>query len=815
MNFENTLSDQPAAQGDGVKPRDSMRRSRIWIFSLVTILIAVTGTVILDRTVQSRYEFQIVVQWTDDVVAALLENEEFLSVPCPAHISSKHQLRLLRDHFWSLDDQAQLAALLIIADQYPRQGHDVLVSIFRRAVDPRLQITAMRVIAIYRNVNDIDLWMPFLDSDDEDTRIAAIESIGIIQCPDLIRFRDEFHDNKRMPGLVTSNDDWGKLTARFKTLIPGMIVNQPEHDSVTQLDDNVRSRLAEMAISDPSMDVRFVAKTALSCWADTKRFRFAEWGVWINDGGDLSFLKSIIDEIPPFVHRTNDSVLELEKYRMGRRVTAVTKPIIHVTVDQPTVFSCKVLINQGRPWFAYPKPNDFHFKVVDSESKWLGDLDPPVTQPNQGVRPVNELSWLEPKRTDHAGSTTLEAGSVPNHLGSIGLSWEKVFVQPHRPQSWALKSIEDAKFKWWSDLRSVPCSWVNSQGESERFLYYDGPTKTDLPFSVRLIGETVKVFQLPVVLDGRRFKDYTAKRNWLYVSVSAGSAVGTSFSTNLAFGESKEFNVADLNLSGDGVYDEFVKLVMKEGLNQQEAIGMANCWKPAFFEKDGVRLLCFMNRYDYDSFCPIEIDPQPTKLARCGVVLTEFTPTNLRDDPLVVRSLQELETASRVVGTNGLTRTVQIEWQNDNNRRELELISNLDKFPGVKALELNFAELRGSSPQDLSFIGELKSVASLEELNLSTHWWGPRPVPFEQLVELKQIKKLTLENMPPVEDECLVALRQLSSLEELVLKGWMGVQTIRDIDTAKEKLRAALPKCKIVFPQEFYDSQGERIFHGF
>ena len=39
----------------------------------------------------------------------------------------------------------------------------------------------------------------------------------------------------------------------------------------------------------------------------------------------------------------------------------------------------------------------------------------------------------------------------------------------------------DAKFDWWRRLRAVECSWVNNGDESERFLYYDGPTMLRCP----------------------------------------------------------------------------------------------------------------------------------------------------------------------------------------------------------------------------------------------------------------------------------------------------------------------------------------------
>ena len=51
----------------------------------------------------------------------------------------------------------------------------------------------------------------------------------------------------------------------------------------------------------------------------------------------------------------------------------------------------------------------------------------------------------------------------------------------------------DPQFGWWSRLRDVPCSWVANRGEAERFLYYDGPTKT-VPVAAALdpSGNTIR-----------------------------------------------------------------------------------------------------------------------------------------------------------------------------------------------------------------------------------------------------------------------------------------------------------------------------------
>ena len=58
---------------------------------------------------------------------------------------------------------------------------------------------------------------------------------------------------------------------------------------------------------------REAAARALLTWPPKSyKLRLAEWGVWISEKGQLKLLQSVIDEIPPFVHRTGNPAKELE-----------------------------------------------------------------------------------------------------------------------------------------------------------------------------------------------------------------------------------------------------------------------------------------------------------------------------------------------------------------------------------------------------------------------------------------------------------------------------------------------------------------------
>ena len=40
----------------------------------------------------------------------------------------------------------------------------------------------------------------------------------------------------------------------------------------------------------------------------------------------------------------------------------ITKPILYFTTDRPLAVDMEVLHRAGRPWFAYPWPDDSHWQ---------------------------------------------------------------------------------------------------------------------------------------------------------------------------------------------------------------------------------------------------------------------------------------------------------------------------------------------------------------------------------------------------------------------------------------------------------------------
>ena len=205
----------------------------------------------------------------------------------------------------------------------------------------------------------------------------------------------------------------------------------------------------------------------------------------------------------------------------------------------------EVLIAQGRPWFAYPRPDDFTMLASPGDGNWGNEPDPdrvlavfdkarmPELQPTAEGYP-----WLAPPHRKH-GSDSASAGEGNNEITDLGLRWQSLIISPNQ-QSWMTPpSIEDRqRYGWWERLRSVPSSWLSSQGESERFLYYDGPTRMRSPVQAAVQRTRLHLNSLPMPsaavagtendcapLAGQAAGDFGTKRHGLYIEVTGGQTI--------------------------------------------------------------------------------------------------------------------------------------------------------------------------------------------------------------------------------------------------------------------------------------------------
>jgi hypothetical protein len=391
---------------------------------------------------------------------------------------------------------------------------------------------------------------------------------------------------------------------------------------------------------------REAAARALVSWPPDKfHLRVAEWGVWISNASRMALAKSVVEEIPPFVHRTGNPISSLRSYFLYP--SAVSKPIVHLTSDVALAADVEVHIRAGRPWFGYPMPDDFAIgNRNDGPTHYLGSAgyqgpNPPRTPSDDFKKPpVGVLSetregypWLVPHHRLYSSQSLFGEGA---YVFDLGLRWQSLIICPeHRAWMEAPKVPDDPRFRWWSRLRDVPSSWVASRGEAERFLYYDGPTRLPVPVAVSVTdsGHRLAFKALfedayapwPDLYPKHPFEPLSATspanlpaREGLYIEVRSGAIRGQHMTVADAPA------ALDLPLHGDAVVQQFRTMLTAYGLTGPEAEGLIAAWSPQFFHTEGRRFLLRMSPADYDWQCPIQVRPRPTALVRLGLVLTEF-----------------------------------------------------------------------------------------------------------------------------------------------------------------------------------------------
>lgn len=604
------------------------RHGRVWRrFSLMSLLVFMTIVAVFFVWRQDRIERQVIDQWIDAVLADAESELQFPdyfrrstgTIQCPGDLSESQQISFL---FNSLNRQPTAkrrnTILKILAEYFPSRAHDVLVKIATTTKHPTTKRNAILLAALYRVESDVNEFEALIAHDDPMVRSAAIDAIGIIYNPAFRIPIGKFHgwtvlscepeiDLRFIKDHVSqSHRSW---INEFQW------ASVSDHPVPIPIQENILTRM----LTDEHESVRSAAARVLKNHPpEDYQLRIAEWGVWIHEDKELTLIQSVFDEIPEFVHRTNDSIKDISKLR--QIIFPTTKPILHFHVNQPMVIDLTVRIFLGRPWFVYPAPDDYSIHGLG----WMEDsLFPP------------EYSLMDPIVKDQANTRNkieLREGYpwlTPNHqtkdindITEIGFRWQSLIALPEKADWMQLEPITEEKYSWWGRLRDVPAAWISNRGESDRFVYYDGPTECASPVHAQLKKAKVQVtVPLGYPLDGAR------SRHFLYIDVNDEQTAGVD--RKAAFERERKtktsLRIDQLPLKGDAVKQRLTQILVEYGLNLEEAEGLVDCWTPQFFETKGKRFLTIFGTKEYNLLCPIKVSPTPTELVRVGIVLQEFS----------------------------------------------------------------------------------------------------------------------------------------------------------------------------------------------
>ncbi len=640
---------------DADRSNQPRRRRQWWQFSLRGLFLLVTLCAV-GLYIKGELEWQrkkgIAERWAVIAIeyAATIadsdSHEDLLNpnpLGCPEPLEQPEQLEVLRIGMTSLPKTThRVACVKLLVELYPDKIRGLLRQVVTERNRPEVRTIAMRILSLFRQLEDVDLMLPLLNDRVPEVRAAAADCVGIIHRPAY---------EIPLPGGL-----WGREATmvsdppiRIHDLIgqigdlrfPGRTRYANEHieDREIAVAPEVRQEIERMMLNGETSDERVAAARALVAWPpEDYRLRVAEWGVWLDDGGELRLAKSVIDEIPGFVHRTCNSVASFGDRVNG--IMVITKPVVHITSDRPLAVDLEVMVNRGRPWFAYPRPDDFTVQVEDVGED---NPDPDLTvfdRPGapQLTRIAEGFPWLRPSYRIQ-GSTGGWTASR-NGLVGVGLRWQSLIVSPQQLPWMTLPELDDdSRFAWWGTLRQVPSSWISSQGEAERFLYYDGPTLAKAPLRFGYDGRQVSWCECKMFGPGEEEPEVwrtdptreTAprgstreqpSRQGFFLRVKGDRVTARRFDFAARSGNAGIAEVTPID--GTAATDAFLRMLTDYGLTPDEAGGLFRAWEKQFLHTDGTRLITLLLRSDYDRLCPLTVRPTPTETVRLGLLLTEF-----------------------------------------------------------------------------------------------------------------------------------------------------------------------------------------------
>jgi len=540
-----------------------------------------------------------------------------------------------------LDDrQEQTFCLKALVELWPQRA---LASLHRLAgndeLDPTIRAQAVYLSSLYRDPTLLPSYQKLLDHEQLSLRAAALDAIGILRQP-------AYALNE--PGSTLATDppiglnEIGRLAGlhgEFEGLERqdiALFAPRESHElEVLKLGDReytekLRQRLVQSMLSAKFPVERRAAARSLVNWhSPDYQLRAAEWGVWIsNSENEFQLAESVLADIPSFVFRTQNPIDEFAK--RVNKIMFITKPVLHLTADQPLSVDVTADIAMGQPWFAYPKPSDFHLVVELSRNGLASDSFDPfyaILKKHNPMWPIDfdeaqsGYPWIESKERRYGGMSS-GMGAGDNRIIGIGLQWEHLIVSPEQ-QDWMELPVVLKKHQWWQDLRKVKSNWISDGTQAERFLYYDGPSIAKSPVTVSRSGQEMKVaYQRAVDERLKKTIGFHDPAQTLLIQVEKGKAKASHFE----FLDELKITVDSVEWSeADQAVDQLRQMITKyNGLTDEEAAGLINTWRPQFFETDGTRLLVRINGAEYDRLCPLQIRPAPTELARVGLVLYEF-----------------------------------------------------------------------------------------------------------------------------------------------------------------------------------------------
>ena len=183
-----------------------------------------------------------------------------------------------------------------------------------------------------------------------------------------------------------------------------------------------------------------------------------------------------------------------------------------------------------------------------------------------------------------------------------GIDWGRFAVLPNATTSLTTEAVANHYYAA-RETDSALVRVCNTNGrapEFEKFLFYRGVGGFDLPVSVKLDGDFVRLAGLTDIEQVIVFENRGGNIGFRVVDVLADEMTVE----RPPVGDSLALLLAELQQS-----------LVAHGLYKKEARAMLNTWRDSWFE-EGLRVFYILPRKSTDAALPLTIDPKPDELVR-------------------------------------------------------------------------------------------------------------------------------------------------------------------------------------------------------
>jgi len=299
---------------------------------------------------------------------------------------------------------------------------------------------------------------------------------------------------------------------------------------------------------------------------DAKGLVVHEWGVAMRSqttsGQVIAADNAVLAELPKFVHWHNREYSPQQMFRPWY------KPVIHIYGPDGLAVDVRLVTARGRPTVYYPKPT-----LYEADFWMMGS----------GTRDAVAMRWRGKLRDE-------PSAELPDVGGKL----------------------------WWDKARRVPSSYIETATGHERFIFYEGTARHDVPLNCT-------------------FQDNTLTLAWSHEAKTSGPVIiivndgDKRFAKRLddiAAGKPATLNRDDMlqkSASPAYVLDLCRKQWRHFGMTDEEAKHIVDIWADDLTDRLGFLVIHRLPATTYAELFPMQIKPTPKELVRVGMLFDDVS----------------------------------------------------------------------------------------------------------------------------------------------------------------------------------------------